>query len=62
MITIVVLSALDGHLGQLNGPFTLAVQALDSGSEKNSKRSSYPLSAALCTPSPRAFLAITSNP
>jgi hypothetical protein len=34
MITIVVLSALDGHLGQLNGPFTLAVQALDSGSEK----------------------------
>ena len=29
MITIVVLSALDGHLGQLNGPFTLAVQALE---------------------------------
>jgi hypothetical protein len=34
MITIVVLSALDGHIGQLSGPFTLAVQALDSGSEK----------------------------
>ena len=34
MITIVVLPALDGHPGQLNGPFTLAVQALDSGSEK----------------------------